>query len=240
MVFVCPKGRTALVGGGHLVRCVFARVQESHQSERSQTMKTTKTKRNQPLRPKRFAGSEELLKIVTKLADQVHRIDDSTVALPSSGRERTLAALDDPNENEGLIRACQIQRDAETLDAGEAFFLIYYCASCIALEIYETDAQLKRIVKAIEAAEKAYGLEDGEYWPIGEAPDDVEKFRAAWDRRADVILASVFRKHGEADMGTLLLADRASFLDQIKDGRRRWQAREPILEEAGYPPGLDM
>jgi hypothetical protein len=118
--------------------------------------------------------------------------------------------------------------------------LVYFHASCIAQEIYETDAQLKRIVKAIEAAEKAHGLEDGEYWPIGEAPDDVEKLRAAWDRRADAILAAVFRKHGEAVMGDLILADRASFMDQIKDGRRTWRAKEPILEEARYPPGPDM
>jgi hypothetical protein len=198
-------------------------------------MKPTKTKRTAPSLAKRQVGARELLEIAAELADQVLRADHSSSADLASWRERSLAALDDPDQNEGIIRACQIQRDAGALEADEAFFYINYFINGIAEDIYCTDAQLNRIGQAVEAAEKAHGLKDNEYWRKGEAPDDVENLQAAWNGRADAIIADFFRKHGEADMANLLLGDRASFMDRIKNGRRQmaskgtnpWRSRVP-------------
>src|SRR5579862_6207648 len=124
-------------------------------------MKITK-KLTSTLPRKHTVVTGELLTIAAKLADQVQRVDCPSYGGLASWRETSVAALEDPDQNTGLIRACQIQRDAGALDADEALFVINRLASSIAEGINNTDTQLTRIGKAIKAAEKAHGLNDDE------------------------------------------------------------------------------
>ena len=126
--------------------------------------KTAKTKKRASM-TKRMGGAAELLTIANKLADQVRKADPEP-----TWRERSLAALANPDRREGLIQAIQIQRDAGGYSADSAFAGIVRMASQIAEDRIAADAEATRISDAIADAERAHGLTDDEYWPGGEAP----------------------------------------------------------------------
>jgi len=188
-------------------------------------MKTAKTKRTGPSAPsmtKRMVGADGLLKIAARLKDQVQKADTGP-----GWRERTLAALADPDRKEGIIRSVQIQRDAGVMDADEAVFMLSMFAGQIAEDRYDTDAELKRINQAVDVANKAHGLPEDCVWNEDEVPDELQKLYAAWDRRADGILADVLREHGEAVLADLLLSDHAAFHARVEPGRAKMFGQLP-------------
>lgn len=162
----------------------------------------------------RMIDNNGLLKIIAKLDDQVQKADAGL-----SWRERVLAALANPDDEKGQIKAVQILRDAGQIDEESAFFVIAANAGSIAFKRGSNDAELTRINQAIKAAEKAHGLDPDEYWPLGEAPDDVEELRDAYGRREDAILAAVLQEHREDGMADLFLNDRDAWRDQREKGR---------------------
>jgi hypothetical protein len=86
-------------------------------------MKTTKT----------AAGAGELLQLAARLKDQVEKADAGP-----NWRDKSLAAIADPDEKGGLLRAIQIQRAAGIIPEDAAFFGILVAANEIADEAVET------------------------------------------------------------------------------------------------------
>jgi hypothetical protein len=156
----------------------------------------------------------DLLEIATRLKDQVAEADAGL-----TWREKSIAALANSNDEEGIIRCAQIQRDEGGASKEESSHRIAFMAENIAIERIKKDKEIKRIGQAIDAAKKAYGLKDDEYWPRGEGPEDVEQLDDEWDRRFDAIFAAVLREHGEDAMADLLITDKKAFHDLCEKGR---------------------
>lgn len=165
---------------------------------------------------KRPSGAASLVKIAAIIRDRINKADAGP-----TWRERSIAALASTDRLDGIIRSAQIQRDAGVMAADEAVFVIIAMADQLTSEAMGADAELKRISKAIAAAEKKHGLKDDEYWPAGEAPKDVEKLRKAWDRRHKELNATVLRRYGENDLADKLKTDKAALWDQVGKGRAR-------------------
>ena len=122
--------------------------------------------------------------------------------------KRSMTGVED--DRVGILRAGQAMRDAG-VDLAFAYMSICMGAEDIAADREKTDAGLAKISRAIDAANKTHGLKEGEYWPRGEAPDDVEKLNAAYERRVREIEAAVLREYGENEMADALLADEDAF-----------------------------
>lgn len=137
-----------------------------------------------------------------------------------SWREKVKAALSGGDDrSDGMIRAGQAMQDAG-IDVDFANMTICLGVEDIANDREKADAELARISRAIAAANKAHGLGEDEYWPRGEAPDDVEKLNASFERRAREINADVFRKFGENEMADALLADEEAFIAKYREPGR--------------------
>lgn len=131
--------------------------------------------------------------------------------------KRSWAGVEDTSV--GILRAGQIMRDAD-IDVDFALFSICMGAEGIAADREKTDAGLARISRAIDAANKTHGLKEGEYWPRGEAPDDVEELNVAFERRVREIEAAVLREYGENEMADALLADEDAFNAKYREPGR--------------------
>lgn len=144
----------------------------------------------------------------------------------ASWRERSVAALLSTNRHEGLILATQIQREVGAIDADMAFHVIGLQAETIAWDgPLQHDAELTRLGEAIQAAERAYGLAEDQYWTRGEAPQEVETLQTAWEKRAREIEAQVLRDRGEDAMADLLLASPDEYAERMERGLRKFHGR---------------
>ena len=133
------------------------------------------------------------------------------------GRLVNPVLLDGPDRIECLINLARELREGKELGDDEGFSAIAFFLDDIAEKRKETDTELARISRAIDRKEKDYGLGKDEDWPPGEAPDDVEKLRAAYDARSSQIDIDVMREHGEDEMADLFLNDEKTY------SFRRWR-----------------
>jgi len=123
-----------------------------------------------------------------------------------------------------LLALSKAIRDSGEWPPDTGFFYVVAALMQIADDLdvdpEEDDPALKAIGEKLRAAEVAHGLAEDEYWPLGEAPDDVEQLRAEWEAAHDRRTAAVFRAHGEGDMADLFLNDRLAFDRRYERGRR--------------------
>jgi hypothetical protein len=162
---------------------------------------------------KQATGSGDLLRIAARMGNLAVAAE-----LIVGWREKLLTILSsrDENKDERIVRAGQIIKDAGIdVDFGNAS--ICFGAEHIAEDRIKDDAERVRISAAIRKKEKEYGLKEDEYWPAGEAPDDVETLRAAHDKRCRQIEADVLREFGEYEMASALMADEAAFIAKYRE-----------------------
>jgi len=163
--------------------------------------------------------------------------------------------LSDHDRWESLLDLTRSVRDMGTTDEDEAFFYMTYTMDQLAEERKEADAELIRLSKAIDAKYKEYGAAEDDYWPDGEAPEDMEELRTAYDERSRQIDAAVMREHGEGGMADLYLNDEKEFFrrrvrgalllakdDQEKLGIVKGTFRQIIVNRgwSDLLPGFDM
>lgn len=163
--------------------------------------------------------------------------------------------LSDHDRWENMIDLARSVRDMGTADEDEAFFYMTIALDSLAEERIQTDAELVRLSNAIDAKYKEYGAAEDDYWPDGEAPEDMEELRTAYDERSRQIDAAVMREHGEAGMADLYLTDEKEFFrrrvrgalllakeDQEKIGFVKDTFRQIIVNRgwSDLLPGLDM
>mgnify|MGYP000924584136 FL=1 len=161
-------------------------------------------------RARRFDKSSsagDLLTIAARLGKAAEK-----AALAAGGRDMAKAILARQEDRpDNIVRAAQFMKAADVDVQGNNFAIAWGCY-LIAHDRMETDPDLARISAAAKKKEKEYGLKEGEYWPRGEAPDDVEELNNKWERRTREIEAEVLREFGEDEMADALLADHDAFL----------------------------
>ncbi len=86
-------------------------------------------------------------------------------------------------------------------------------------EIAWQDGTLLQLSAAIDAKHREYGAKEDETWAEGEAPDDVEELRAAFDRRYLQLKVAILRHHGENEMAALLEADPDAYEARVEAGK---------------------
>jgi len=165
------------------------------------------------------------------------------------------AFLSDHDKWENSLDLVRSVRDMRTADEDEAFFFMTFALDNLAEERKAADAELIRLSKAIDAKYKEYGAAEDEYWPDGEAPEDMEELRTAYDERSRQIDAAVMREHGEDGMADLFLNDEKEFfrrrvrglLLMSKDDEQKLKETKKVFRELfierGWDdllPGLDM
>ena len=93
--------------------------------------------------------------------------------------------------------------------------------------LYESD--LGDIKARIEAIRERAGLDDDEYWPTGEGPEDLEELEQQYSGVLDRKFVETLREYGLDDIADLHHMDRKTYDARREQGRR--SAFEEISEE---------
>lgn len=100
-------------------------------------------------------------------------------------------------------------------------------------EIAWQDAGIIRLSKAIDAKHREYGAKDGETWAEGEAPEDVEELRTAFDQRFLQLKLAILRHHDDNGMADLLENDPDAYDDRVESGRAVFKEKYPDKTDTG-------
>lgn len=98
------------------------------------------------------------------------------------------------------VREVQRSRDAGELPAPIAGFLIYKFADEAMLRMVNTDPELVELSARVKAVERAAGLDEDEYFYVGQGPPEWTAATAAWDAVFDARFAGMLMRLGEEEM----------------------------------------
>lgn len=130
-----------------------------------------------------------------------------------------------------MIKAMQILRQLNPDEKALAERGIRVSVEGIAHERMKNDPEGQRISEEIRRLEKdKYELEDDEYYPIDEMPDDLRQLNDQWDRRNREIEADILREHGEHELADMYLDDeayKADLAERMKELNERLQEMKP-------------
>lgn len=175
------------------------------------------------------AGGIDLLRIADKVGLQQYAAegfrDRRTRAIA------TLARMEDDQTPDPLkkdpILLAQYIRERGGMSPEECFAGINSFVEDIAWE----DRELNRLSAAIDAKYKEYWAMEGdewpkedEYWEDGEAPEDMEVLRIAFDDRFRQLKVSILRHHAENEMADLLENDPKAYADRVANGMKVYEA----------------
>ncbi len=93
--------------------------------------------------------------------------------------------------------------------------------------VYSPPAALTELSDQMAEVERAHGLEDDEFWPIGEGPPEYLELSAQYERLSAHLQAEVMRRHGEAEMAYLYEHDRREFDAWYERGRLKIHGPRP-------------
>ncbi len=89
--------------------------------------------------------------------------------------------------------------------------------SCIIAGDY--DVETDPITNKIDEIRKLHGLSDGEYWSVGEGPEEYKLLNKEYSKIHDLKFIEIFREFGENELATLLETDSDKFWDLREQGR---------------------
>ncbi len=179
------------------------------------------------------AGGIDLLRIADKVGLQQFAAEGFRDRKTRAFAE--LARLDNGDKPSAILMA-QYIRERGGMDPDEVFAGLDSFIEEIAWE----DRELNRLSAAIDAKYKEYWAMEGdewpkedEYWADGEAPEDMEKLRTAFDDRFRQLKTSILRHHAENEMADLLLNDPAAYADRVEKGRKIFEDNHAAGKYAG-------
>ena len=82
------------------------------------------------------------------------------------------------------------------------------------------DFELGDISARIDAIRKREGLDEDEYWPIGQGPEDWEELSEQYSQVLDAKFEETLREYGLVDMANLYRQDRKAYDLRREEGRR--------------------
>ena len=162
-------------------------------------------------------------------AHELHRISQTEV---SSNKQRCLSDIE--AEAKVWLETVEWAEAAGRLDPSCRFLLRLYPIERVHEErlldgLYESD--LGEINAGMEAIRKREGLDDDEYWPIGEGPDDLEKLEQQYEKVTERKFEETLREYGLDDIADLYCQDRKSYDAQREQGRQLAHVEKSEVEQ---------
>jgi hypothetical protein len=125
-----------------------------------------------------------------------------------------------------MVRAKAL-RSLDGVSEEMKFQFIHMAADHVAEEavrVAHEQGQIAALGERMRGIEEREGLKDGEYWPLGEGPEDYQTLVAESDTLyrnvRDTVLASVLRRYGLDDVADLFENHRTRFDATVERGRR--------------------
>lgn len=144
--------------------------------------------------------------------------------------------LDERPEPAPWIDAARSLRDRLVISDRIFYYFVEIFFECITFAASNMDAELVRLRDAMRAIERAHGLEEDDFWTIGEATDEWRALNDAWNRRADEIRSARLREWGHADIADFIDTHHAEFDDMGIQGHTELFGEDPF---ADHPFGDD-
>jgi len=126
-----------------------------------------------------------------------------------------------------MLRAC-LMRKNPNIPEGMALYWASYNAHDVAdaaCDVASAAGQLAKFHRDMDRMETEEGLEEGEYWPLGNGPEEYELLRteseALVDKITDTMIVHVLRRYGLNDEADLFESHRAAFDAKAEAGRKR-------------------
>ena len=154
--------------------------------------------------------------------------------------ERLEALVREPNKDRSTRTLMRIRHDLEeTPESDPAPWLsaartlserliisensLYYFAEifteCMVFSASGADPELVRIRAEMDQVEIAYGLAEGQIWPVDQAPVEWATLNDAWNARADAIVVDTLRKTGHSDLADAREKNLRDFDRRMNKGR---------------------
>jgi hypothetical protein len=131
-----------------------------------------------------------------------------------------LADLGEEALDAQLLVTFRSARDTGLVPPDAGFFLVAHILSAMADEALGDDPRVRELAWELEEMERFYGLVPGVSWEPGEAPEEWEALRTAYEVACDRARAAFFREYGEESMADTFLFDRPTFVRRFESGRR--------------------
>jgi hypothetical protein len=110
---------------------------------------------------------------------------------------------------------------SERLIISESSF--YYFAEifteCMIFSASAADPELVGIRDEMDGIEIAYGLAEGQIWPLEEAPVEWAELNDKWNARANEIVVTTLRRAGHADLAEVRETNLRDFDRRVDKGR---------------------
>lgn len=118
------------------------------------------------------------------------------------------------------VSAVQLARSLAAIDDTAAHYLIHILTEASLLRSIDTDDVLTDLQTAMDALERANGLEEGDYYRVDEAPANWQALHRKWEQRFDVLHAQLLRELGEHQLAHELLLRPDECHRRTEEGRR--------------------
>ena len=124
------------------------------------------------------------------------------------------------SRHQALLASSRVMRDAELLNADQAFFIMSWSVEALAEEQIQ-EAYRRDFSERSEVLRKQYGLASDEYWPRGEEPLEDQALSTEFEQVVDDITYETFCHYGESETANLYRNDRDEFDRRREAGRRQ-------------------
>lgn len=118
------------------------------------------------------------------------------------------------------VSAVQLARSLAAINETAAHYLIHILTEASLLKSIDTDDVLTDLQAAMDAIERANGLEEGDYYRVDEAPANWQSLHRKWEQRFAVLHAQLLRGLGEHAIANELLLRPDECHRRTEEGRR--------------------
>ena len=129
-------------------------------------------------------------------------------------------ALRPASTEEQRLQAYQAIRDSGVLPPEAGFYLVAWQIDAMTSLLAE-DA-LRDLDEKLSAIQAAYELEEGDFWPADEAPEEYEQLHRQYMRAWDKLVGEQLERHGEDEMARLFRTDPDGFEERSQLGRQHF------------------
>ena len=129
-------------------------------------------------------------------------------------------ALRPASTEEQRLQAYQAIRDSGVLPPEAGFYLVAWQIDAMTSLLAEE--ALRDLDEKLSAIQAAYALEEGDFWPADEAPEEYEQLHRQYMRAWDKLVGEQLERHGEDEMARLFRTDPDGFEERNQMGRQHF------------------